>query len=495
MGVPVPYGDRPAALVVSGSLADAGGFTEAALRLFEALANHAGAALSRAVLVDRLRREAAEKQHLASHDPLTGLPNRRHLHELLDARLAAARACGAGVAVLLLDLDRFKEINDGLGHETGDALLRDVGERLRAHVGERGDVARFGGDEFAVVLAGDGTPAAAQAAAAELAAVAEMVTHIGPMALASRASIGIASAPAHGDDALTLLRHAEIAMYAAKGSGGQRLYDSGLAVSTPQRLALIADLRLAVDRRALGVAYQPKVDPRTGAVTGVEALARWQHPEHGPIPPDVFIPLAEHTGLVRPLTLHVLETALQHRADWARAGHDLHVAVNLSPNSLLDADLPDLVARLLERTGSPPDALILEITEGTILADPDGSRATLERLHALGVTMSIDDFGTGYSSLGRLRELPIHEVKIDKSFVQRMATDDRDRAVVRSAVQLGHALDLRVVAEGVEDRQTYDYLAGEGCDVVQGYLVSRPLPPAALADWLDARAASAVPPA
>ena len=488
MAVPVPFGDRPAALVVSRSLADAEGFTEAGLRLFEALANHAGAALGRAVLVDRLRREATEKQHLAAHDPLTGLPNRRRLQELLDQRLDAARTAGSGTAVLLLDLERFKEINDGLGHETGDALLRDVGQRLRAHVGDRGEVGRFGGDEFAVLLDSGGTPAELGAAASELAAVVEKVTHIGPMAIAARVSIGIAAAPAHGDDARTLLRHAEIALYAAKSSGGQRLYDSGLDAGTPERLALIADLRLALDRREIGVAYQPKVDPRSGAVVGVEALARWNHPARGPIPPDVFIPLAEHTGLVRPLTLHVLETALQRRAEWAAAGHDLHVAVNLSPNSLLDADLPDIVARLLTRTGSPPRALTLEITEGTILADPDGSMATLERLHALGVDLSIDDFGTGYSSLGRLRELPIHEVKIDKSFVQRMATDHRDRAVVRSAVQLGHALELQVVAEGVEDEETYAYLAAEGCDVVQGYLVSRPLPPEEFGAWLDTRA-------
>jgi diguanylate cyclase (GGDEF)-like protein len=484
MAVPVVFGDHEAVLVVADSLADAGGFTGAKLRLFGALANHAGAALGRADLVDRLRREAAEKEHLALHDPLSGLPNRRHFHELLVTGLADARTGGTGLAVLVLDLDRFKEINDALGHETGDALLREVGERLSAHLDGRGRVARFGGDEFAVLLPTDGSPEAALAAAAELAVVVEEPIRMGPLVLAARASIGVATAPQHGDEPETLIRHADVAMYAAKDSTGMRLYDSELDRHSPERLALVADLRQAVERGELTVVYQPKVNPRTGRVVGAEALARWQHPERGPIPPDVFIPLAEHSGLIWPLTLHVLERALRRRAEWARAGHDLHVAVNLSPNSLLDAALPELVARLLEATGNPARALTLEITESTILSDPDGSRATLERLHALGVEISIDDFGTGYSSLGRLRELPIDEVKIDKSFVQNVAHDHRDRAVVRSAVQLGHALDLRVVAEGVEDVAGYAYLAEQGCDVVQGFLLSRPLPPEEFTEWL-----------
>jgi diguanylate cyclase (GGDEF)-like protein len=485
MAVPVGLGEEPAALAVSGSLSDAGVFTEARLRLFQALANHAGAALGRAEMVDRLRREAAEKQHLSRHDSLSGLPNRRYFVELLDAELATE---GSGVAVMLLDLDRFKEINDALGHETGDALLREVGERLRAHLEGRGVVARLGGDEFAVLLPAAGTATAAVAVATDLSGVIERAIRIGPLTLTARASVGVAVAPAHGDDAQTLIRHADVAMYAAKEHrAGVRLYEAELDINSPQRLSLIADLRAAVERRDLTVVFQPKVDPRTGRVTGAEALTRWNHPTLGNIPPDQFIPLAEHSGLVRPLTLHVLEVALRRRAAWARSGHDLHVAVNLSPNSLMETELPEIVARLLAQTGNPPHVLTLEITESTILADPAGSMATLERLHALGVKLSIDDFGTGYSSLGRLRELPIHEVKIDKSFVRGIASDHRDRAVVRSAVQLGHALDLEVVAEGVEDADTYEYLALEGCDVVQGYLLSPPLPPDRFAEWLAGR--------
>jgi diguanylate cyclase (GGDEF)-like protein len=493
MAVPVGLGEDRAALVVGGSLVDGGTFTEARMRLFQALANHAAAALGRAVLVDRLRREAAEKQHLSLHDPLTGLPNRRYFHQLLDAELAAARTAGSGVAVVLLDLDRFKEINDALGHDTGDALLREVGERLRAHLDGRGVVARLGGDEFAVLVPTDGSPAAAVTAATGLGGVLERSIRMGPLTLTARASIGVAAAPLHGDDPEVLIRHADVAMYAGKENhSGLRLYDPALDVNSPERLALIADLRTAVDRRDLLVAFQPKVEPRTGRVTGAEALARWHHPTRGAVPPDEFIPLAEHSGLVRPLTLHVLELALRRRAAWARAGHDLHVAVNLSPNSLLDAELPETVARLLAQTGNPAHRLTLEITESTILTDPAGSMATLERLHALGVKLSIDDFGTGYSSLGRLRELPIHEVKIDKSFVQRIGDDHRDRAVVRSAVQLGHALDLEVVAEGVEDLATYGYLAREGCDSVQGYHLSRPLPPDEFLDWVVGHSASLI---
>jgi diguanylate cyclase (GGDEF)-like protein len=493
MAVPVSFGDVTAALVVADSLPDAGPFTESRLRLFQALGNHASASLGKAVLVDRLRREAADKQHLALHDPLSGLPNRRYFHELLDEAVAAATADGTGVAVMLLDLDRFKEINDALGHETGDALLCEVGERLRVHLDGRGVVARLGGDEFAVLLPTSRSTEAAVAAAAELGSVVERSIRMGPLNLNARASIGVAAAPLHGDNAQTLVRHADVAMYAAKNSrSGLRLYEPSVDRNSPQRLALIADLREAVERRDLLVAFQPKVDPKTDVVTGAEALARWHHPVLGTVPPDEFIPLAEHSGLVRPLTLHVLELALRRRASWARAGHDLHVAVNLSPNSLLDVELPEIVARLLAQTGNAPSTLTLEITESTILADPAGSMATLEKLHTLGVKLSIDDFGTGYSSLGRLRELPIHEVKIDKSFVKRLGADHRDRAVVRSAVQLGHALDLEVVAEGVEDADTYEYLAREGCDVVQGYHISPPLPPDAFADWLTARKVAAV---
>jgi diguanylate cyclase (GGDEF)-like protein len=484
IAVPLSFADRTTgALVVYDSLPDIETFDETAVRLFQALANHASVALARTWLVLELRQEVAEKEYLALHDPLTDLPNRQSFHRAVDALTGPA-------AVLLLDLDRFQEVNDALGHDTGDALLREAAARIRDRVGERGTVARFGGDEFAVLLPGVDSREAALAVGDDLLGVLEQSIPIGELRLNARASMGVALAPEHGTDAKLLIQRADIAMYVAKSTrSGIRVYQPDDDRNSPRRVAMVADLREAIQRHDLVVTFQPKVDPSTDRVVGAEALCRWHHPAHGTVPPDEFIPLAEHSGLIRPLTLHVLEVSLRRCASWRRAGNDLGVAVNLAPSTLLDPDLPELVSRLLGQSGVPASALTLEITEGSILADPDGSILTLDRLHTLGVKASIDDFGTGYSSLGRLRALPIHEVKIDKSFVQRIALDHRDRAVVRSAIELGHALDLAVVAEGVEDADTYEYLAREGCDLVQGYYVSRPLLADDFASWLSARLA------
>jgi diguanylate cyclase (GGDEF)-like protein len=493
MAVSVPWGEVNGVLLVRDSLPDIPTFDDDGLRLFQAVGNHASVSLAKASLVDRLRREAEEKEYLALHDALTGLPNRHQFQDLLDTTLDGARHDADGPAVILLDLDRFKEVNEALGHETGDAVLREVGVRLSACVGGRGRVARLGGDEFAVLLARVHTIAEAMDVAGDVARELERPVRLGPLSLSARASLGIAVAPMHGDDSQTLMRRADVAMYAAKsGRTGLRAYLPEDDQNTPHRLALITDLRETIKRRDLLVVFQPKLDPHSGTVTGAEALARWHHPVHGNIPPDQFIPLAEHAGLVRPLTVHVLEVALRRCAAWRRGGHDLHVAVNLSPSSLHDPTLPDLVSRLLGQTGTPAAALTLEITESSIMADPTGSMNTLDRLNELGVRLSIDDFGTGYSSLSRLRHLPIHEMKIDKSFVQRVGVDHRDRAVVRSAVQLGHALNLEVVAEGVEDQETFSYLTREGCNVLQGYHISRPLPPDEFISWLTSRKAQNV---
>jgi diguanylate cyclase (GGDEF)-like protein len=486
MAVSVPVGDGvTAVLIVTDSLPDIPTFTAEHLRLLQAMANHASVALANARLVDRLRQEATDKEHLALHDPLTGLPNRRHLYRLLDAALEPQPHPPACIAVLMMDLDRFKEINDALGHDIGDALLREVGERLRNRLHGRGTVARLGGDEFAMLVE-VASPEDAAAVGHDLARDLERPVHRGHLTLYPRASIGIALAPEHGQDSGTLLRRADVAMYAAKQARvGVRIYRATDDQNTPQRLALIGDLRDAIERQDIVVMFQPKVDPATGTVVGAEALSRWRHPEHGFIAPDVFIALAEHSGLIRPLTLHVLDVSLRTCAVWHREGRPMHVAVNLSPNTLLDDTLPEVIQRLLAQHDVPAAALTLEITEGTLMADPDGSLLTLDRLRRLGVKISIDDFGTGYSSLGRLRELPIDEVKIDKSFVQNAAQDHRDRALVRSTVQLGHALDLQVVAEGVEDEQTYTFLAQTGCDVVQGYHISRPLRAEEFTAWLQ----------
>ncbi|WP_433080929.1 putative bifunctional diguanylate cyclase/phosphodiesterase [Dactylosporangium sp. CA-052675] len=485
IAVPVPLNDgESGVLLVADSLPDIPTFGEQHVRLFQALANHASLSLTKARLLDDLRREVAQKEHLANYDPLTGLPNRQRFQALTD-RL---RSAGTPVAVLLMDLDRFKDVNDALGHDVGDQLLRLVGERLQERLGDRGTVARFGGDEFAVLLPNIRTREVAIAVGDDLGAAMEHPIPIGHLRLNARCSIGIALAPEHGHDAKTLIQRADVAMYVAKTTHtGVRVYTSDDDRNSPRRLAMVADLREAIQRHDLVVVFQPKLSTATGAVVGAEALARWHHPVHGFVPPDEFIPLAEHSGLIRSLTLHVLEVSLRRCAAWRRAGHDMHVAVNLSPNSLQESDLPDIVARLLGQAGVPASALTLEITESSIMADPTGALVILDRLHALGVKLAIDDFGTGYSSLGRLRELPIHEVKIDRSFVQRIAVDHRDRAVVRSAVQLGHALDLMVVAEGVEDEETLHHLRQEGCNLVQGFYISKPLPADEFANWLSAR--------
>ncbi|MEN3304342.1 MAG: hypothetical protein V7603_544 [Micromonosporaceae bacterium] len=480
MAVPVALGDAAhAVLIAAGSLPDIATFDEQHLRLLQALANHAGVALTNVHLVDRLR-------HIALHDTVTDLPNRQRFHADVQHALDSPPGVPAGTsAVFLLDLDRFQEVNDALGHDIGDDLLRVVGTRLQHHVGTRGSVARLGGDEFAVFLPGLYSHEDAVLAAHQLRRVVEQPIPMSGLALTTQASIGVACAPGHGTDANRLLQRADVAMYAAKQDrSGIRVYRPEDDRNTPRRLALIADLRDAIHRGALGVAYQPKVDPRTGLVVGAEALSRWPHPG-GPVPPDKFIPLAERCGLIRPLTLSVLETALVACAGWRRAGHDLSVAVNLSPHSLSDPTLTDQVVALLEKTGVPAAALTLEITENGVMDNPSRGIATLRSLRAQGIILSIDDFGTGQSSLGRLAELPIQEIKIDKSFVRGLTHNTTRRAVTDAAIRLAHTLDLTVVAEGVEEAAEYDYLLSQGCDTVQGYHISRPLPPDRMMAWLS----------
>ena len=484
MAVPVPLADAEAVLLVTDRVNGYNSFDQDSLRLLAALANHARIALDKAHLVDRLRLEAHDREFMALHDQLTGLPNRRGLSQLFEIQLQRATGDTAP-AIILLDVDRFKEINEALGHETGDAVLKGIGDRLVARIGDRGRVARLGGDEFAVLLPQVPSVAEALALAEEISQALDRPVPVGPLSLSTRASIGIAVSPMHGTDTETLLRRADTAMYAAKSARqGIRVYRSDDDQHSAHRLALIGDLRKAIQRRDLTVAFQPKVDAATGAVTGAEALSRWNHPEHGYVPPDVFISLAEQAGLVRPLTQHVLDVALRRCASWRRAGNDLHIAVNLSPTSLLDPGLADDVREMLTRHRLPARALTLEITENAIMTDPAASIRTLEELHDCGIILSIDDFGTGHSSLARLRDLPIDEMKIDKSFVLRVNDDHRDRAVVRSAIQLGHALGLNVVAEGIEDQPTYDYLANEGCDLIQGYFVARPMAADDFLGWL-----------
>jgi diguanylate cyclase (GGDEF)-like protein len=454
------------------------------LRLFEALANHASVALHNDLLLERLRQQVLAREHQALHDAVTGLPNRVLFGERVDE---SCRDCppGAVVAVLLMDLDRFKEVNDTLGHHTGDALLRQIAARLVKAVDARGLVARLGGDEFAVVLSAGEEGESLRVAASVLGAV-EQPVEIDDLVLEVQVSMGVALAPQHGTDASTLLQRADVAMYAAKAArgGGFEVYAPERDSYSPRRLALVSELRQAIEAGQLEVYYQPKAWLPAGQVFGVEALARWFNPRHGMVPPDEFIPLAEQSGLIRPLTLHVMRSALAQTGRWRRQGLDLSIAINLSARSLLDPGMVDEIRRLIQRAGVPPSAVILELTESSVMTDASRSVGVWNALAALGVQLSIDDFGTGYSSLSRLRRLPVDEVKIDRCFVLNMVNDVSDEAIVRSTIDLARNLGLRAVAEGVEDWGTWDRLGRLGCGAAQGFLLSPALPAAEFEAWL-----------
>ncbi len=428
--------------------------------------------------------QAAATEHAALHDPVTELPNRVLFHDRVEQAIARAERDGTGLAVMVLDLDRFKEINDTLGHLNGDKLLCTVGGRLSATIRAADSVARLGGDEFAVLVDADG---AADVAERIRAAVSERLELDG-VGVEIEASLGIARFPEHGRDAEELLQRADVAMYAAKQAhSGVATYSADIETYSLDRLELIADLRRAIDADQIVLHFQPKASLPDGRIVGVEALVRWEHPERGFLYPDAFIPAAELTGLMGPLTFHVLDLALAQCAEWREQGLDLGMAVNVSTRNLLDLTLPDVVEQLLEVHGVPAHRLELEITETTIMADPPRVKAVLARLAARGVTLAVDDFGTGYTSLSWLRELPLTTLKIDKSFVLNMTAGDGDSVIVRSTVQLGRSLGLRVVAEGVEDAEAWDELCALGCDLAQGYHLSRPQAPVVLTPWLAAR--------
>jgi diguanylate cyclase len=431
--------------------------------------------------------------HESLHDALTGLPNRTLLAERCAQALHADKDTGTHSALLLIDLDRFKEINDTFGHHYGDELLRQVGARLTSALPEGDTVARLGGDEFAVLLRDVGAVIGAQQIAAELRAQFEAPFHVAGVDLDVEASVGLVVSGEHGDDPSTLLQHADIAMYVAKARNcGVFAYDPKVDGHSPAKLALLGDLRRALDRNELVLHYQPKVSLSTGDVVGVEALVRWQHPVHGLVMPDDFVPLAEHTGLIAPLTRHVLDTAIAQTRMWMDDGRRLTVSVNLSARNLLDPRLPIEIAGLLADHGVPAELLEIEITESALMTDPARAQRLLEQLSALGLKIAIDDFGAGYTSLSQLRTLPVSELKIDRSFVVAMTADPGSAIIVQSVVELGHNLGLTIVAEGVDSEQTMTALTEIGCDVAQGFLVSRPICGEAVNRWCDQRSARAV---
>ncbi|MDA8296206.1 MAG: EAL domain-containing protein [Actinomycetota bacterium] len=437
---------------------------------------------------EALRCQSEINRYQAQHDSLTGLPNRVLFREWI-ARAIDAHAergeWGERCAVLLMDLDRFKDINDSLGHHTGDGVLSHVASRLERAVAQAGMVARLGGDEFAVLLERvvDRTSVLDLIGAIQAALGQPVMMQGLPIAL--EASIGVSLYPDDGGDVDTLLQHADIAMYQAKANEtGCAFYDPREDANDSAHLTLAAELRRAITERELVVHYQPKVKISSNHTSSVEALVRWQHPSEGLVFPDHFIPIAQHSELIKPLTLYVIEESLAQCARWRAEGLDVSVSVNLSTRNLLDLEFPLQVAELLERAAMPPASLMFEITESVMMAERTRIGAVLAELDAMGLRLSIDDFGTGYSSLVHLRRLPLREVKIDRSFVATMHEDPDDAAIVRSMIELGRSLGLDVVAEGVEREETLDELAALGCGYAQGYLLSPPASGDELSAWL-----------
>lgn len=430
----------------------------------------------------------AEMEYLAHHDSLTRLPNRAILHQEFARRTAPRRGCAAGAALMLLDLDRFKEVNDTLGHYVGDALLKQIGPRLSSALAG-GDrlLCRLGGDEFTILAGGVAGHDQLAAFARQVLAALRQPFRIDDMVLELDASIGIAIYPEHGDDSHALLRSADVAMYEAKRKGsGYAFYDRLLDQHSPQRLAIMSELGTAVRKHQLCLHFQPKVALAGAAVSGFEALVRWQHPVQGLLYPDKFVPTAEVSDVIHQLSQRVLDLALQQQKCWADQGYDLPVAVNLSARNLVDERCYHAIRELLDAHGVAADRLELEITETALMHDPEGAVKLLGRITEMGVKLSIDDFGTGYSSLAYLRRLPIDALKIDRVFVRDMLQNEQDVIIVRSIIALAHNLNLLVVAEGVEDADTLRNLHEMNCDMAQGYHIARPAPPDDITQWLAA---------
>jgi diguanylate cyclase (GGDEF)-like protein len=444
----------------------------------------------------RLRRQSRENYVLARYDPLTGLPNRTLFRERTAGVLDDEDAARDMLAVLLIDLDGFKEINHTLGNSTGDEVLREVGRRLRLQLGDETLVARLGGDEFGVICPRREGVSGALATAAKIQSGMEPPIVLDGVALNVEASIGIAVLDAKGEDLDHLLQHADAALARAKSKRSRvEAYSPTYDSFDPARLLLLGQVRGALERDEFELHYQPKLDLRSKRVTGVEALLRWRHPEHGLLSPMSFVPLVEQTALVSPLTLHVLERALQQLVKWREHGLRLDMSVNLSARNLLDLELPSQIDALLRRHRVAPERLMVEVTESATMADPDRAADVLCALRDRGVGVSIDDFGTGNASIAYLTSLPANEIKIDRSFITDLCEDERAEAITRSTIDLARHLDLRVVAEGIETQSVLERLTELGCDTAQGYLIARPLTGEKLAEWLRARSAGTSSPA
>ncbi len=445
-----------------------------------------------AMVVDQTNELRAQAQAIerratyeVTHDRLTNLPNRVLLQDRLDQAVHLAHRECSKMAVMIMDLDRFKEINDALGRDQGDRLLRQVAARLKAAVQETETIARSGGDEFVVLLPKIASEQDALHTAINIGNALKAAFDLGQSRLDVQASIGVAFFPEHGNSAEDLLQRAEVAMYSAKQEkSGYSIYNDKQEKNSPRRVTLVGELRQALEQDELLLEYQPKINVANNQVSEVEVLSRWRHPRHGVIPPEEFIPLAERTGLIRIVTAWVLKNALNQLGEWSRAGIELGVAVNISTQDLHDQELYDRVTGLLAANRLDASQLVLEITETSIMIDKDRATNMLQRLAGSGIRIAIDDFGTGYSSLAHLSVLPVKEIKIDKSFVLDMKDNPKHANIVRAIIDLGHNLDMRVVGEGVETEYAYRELQRLRCDALQGDYLSQPLEAQQLANWV-----------
>lgn len=472
-------------LEVANRLGDLLYFTNSDTRLLETVAAHVAVAVENSRLVDRLRYDAY-------HDGLTGLANRRRLIAALEESVSA-RAPGEAIAVLLFDVNDLRQVNESLGYRAGDKVLVEVGRRLREHAPKAALVGRLGGDEFVVTLRVENSDAALEIAGGLREQICDPIT-FDTLTLDIDTVAGVVVHPDHGSDATTLLNRADLAANVAKGtSSGIQLFHQGLESRSARRLGFAADLRRAIEQGELEVYFQPKVCLADRRLAGVECLARWEHPAHGAIAPEDFVAVAEHTGLIGRLTEAVIREGLRRSREWVAGDRPLSVAVNLSARTLSDPHFPNRVQELLDEYGVTPDLLTFEVKEAGVLDGNDRPLPTLRRLREIGVRLALDDFGTGGSSLAYLRRLPIHEVKVDRSFVQGMATDPTDLALVNAVVMLSQQFGLNVVAEGVESELTLELLQDIGCETGQGFLFSRPLPYERLVAWYDVQSEPEVP--
>jgi diguanylate cyclase (GGDEF)-like protein len=435
-------------------------------------------------MLEGIAAREAEVMRLAYEDTLTGLPNRAMFNDRLTQAVKLYRRAGAPVAVLVMDLNRFKYINDTLGHGAGDVVLQEVAKRLRNAVRESDTVARLGGDEFGILLA-TGSSDRALVVARMIDAVLEEPIEIDGQPVDVGSSIGIAQCPAHGEEAGVLLRHADVAMYEAKQQkSGVAVYEPSYDKHRAEQLSLLSDLRKAIAAHQLKLHYQPKVDLRRGRLVGVEALVRWEHPDRGLLPPSEFIPFAEQTGVIREVTRWVIPEAMRQCGVWLAEGVSLSISINVSTRDLLDRELPGIFGAATRAHGVPTDLVIVEVTESALMENPQRVHEIMRELKHLGLRLAIDDYGTGYSSLAYIQRLQCDELKVDRTFVTHISGRDKDAAIVRSTIDLGHSLGLTVVAEGVEDAEVMGVLRKLGCDLGQGFGICRPLPPEQLMDWI-----------